>query len=64
LRTKRSNPASSSREEAGLLRRFAPRNDASNWKELRMAYVDGFIVAVPKKNIDAYKKLSKLCGKV
>ena len=29
-----------------------------------MAYVDGFIVAVPKKNLDAYKKLSKLCGKV
>src|SRR5690242_2876932 len=29
-----------------------------------MAYVDGFIVAVPKKNIDAYRKLSKLCGKV
>ena len=29
-----------------------------------MAYVDGFVVAVPKKNLDAYKKLSKLCGKV
>ena len=29
-----------------------------------MAYVDGFIVAVPKKNLEAYKKLSKLCGKV
>src|ERR1700754_3801279 len=29
-----------------------------------MAYVDGFIVAVPKKNIPAYKKLSQLCGKV
>ena len=29
-----------------------------------MAYVDGFIVAVPKKNLAAYKKLSKLCGKV
>ena len=29
-----------------------------------MAYVDGFIVAVPKKNLAAYKKLSVLCGKV
>src|ERR687887_2139087 len=29
-----------------------------------MAYVDGFIVAVPKKNLAAYKKLAKLCGKV
>ena len=29
-----------------------------------MAYVDGFIVAVPKKNIAAYRKLSIACGKV
>ena len=29
-----------------------------------MAYVDGFIIAVPKKNLAAYKKLSKLSGKV
>jgi uncharacterized protein YbaA (DUF1428 family) len=29
-----------------------------------MAYVDGFIVAVPKKNIAAYKKLSKKAGKI
>src|SRR5256884_5253409 len=29
-----------------------------------MAYVDGFIVAVPKKNIAAYRKLSIICGKV
>jgi uncharacterized protein YbaA (DUF1428 family) len=29
-----------------------------------MPYVDGFIVAVPKKNIAAYKKLAKTCGKV
>ena len=26
-----------------------------------MAYVDGFIVAVPKKNIAAYRKLSTKC---
>ncbi|MBR1124506.1 DUF1428 domain-containing protein [Bradyrhizobium lablabi] len=29
-----------------------------------MAYVDGFIVAVPKKNIAAYRKLSTACGKI
>lgn len=29
-----------------------------------MAYVDGFIVPVPKKKLAAYKKLAKLAGKV
>ena len=29
-----------------------------------MAYVDGFIVAVPKKNLASYKKMSVLAGKV
>jgi uncharacterized protein YbaA (DUF1428 family) len=29
-----------------------------------MAYVDGFIVAVPKKNIAAYRKMSTAAGKV
>ena len=29
-----------------------------------MAYVDGFIVAVPKKNIAAYRKISTKCGKI
>lgn len=29
-----------------------------------MAYIDGFVVPVPRKNLAAYKKLSKLCGKV
>lgn len=29
-----------------------------------MAYVDGFIVAVPKKNIAAYRKMSTKAGKV
>jgi uncharacterized protein YbaA (DUF1428 family) len=29
-----------------------------------MAYVDGFIVAVPKKNLPAYKKMATLAGKV
>ena len=29
-----------------------------------MAYVDGFVLAVPKKNLPAYKKLAQLAGKV
>jgi uncharacterized protein YbaA (DUF1428 family) len=29
-----------------------------------MPYVDGFIVAVPKKNIAAYRKISTKCGKI
>jgi uncharacterized protein YbaA (DUF1428 family) len=29
-----------------------------------MSYVDGFIVAVPKKNIDAYRQLAKKAGKI
>jgi uncharacterized protein YbaA (DUF1428 family) len=29
-----------------------------------MSYVDGFIVAVPKKNVTAYRAMSKKAGKV
>ena len=29
-----------------------------------MAYIDGFIVPVPKDKIDAYREMSELCGKV
>ncbi len=29
-----------------------------------MAYVDGFVLPVPQKNLAAYKKISRLCGKV
>lgn len=29
-----------------------------------MSYVDGFVVPVPKKNMDAYRKLSRAAGKV
>jgi uncharacterized protein YbaA (DUF1428 family) len=29
-----------------------------------MPYVDGFIVAVPKKNLDAYRRMSTKAGKV
>ncbi len=29
-----------------------------------MPYIDGFIIAVPKKNVDAYRKLARKCGKI
>ena len=29
-----------------------------------MAYVDGFIVPVPKKSLDAYRRMAKKAGKV
>ena len=29
-----------------------------------MAYVDGFVIAVPKKQIDRYKQISRAAGKV
>jgi uncharacterized protein YbaA (DUF1428 family) len=29
-----------------------------------MAYVDGFVLAVPKKNIDAYKSMARNAGSV
>lgn len=29
-----------------------------------MAYVDGFIVAVPKKNLAAYRRMAKKAGKI
>lgn len=27
-------------------------------------YVDGFVVPVPEKNLDAYKKIARKCGKI
>lgn len=29
-----------------------------------MSYVDGFVIPVPKENVEAYKKMSLECGKV
>ena len=29
-----------------------------------MAYVDGFVVPVPKKKLEAYRRLARLAGKV
>jgi len=35
-----------------------------NAEEIPMSYVDGFIVAVPKKNLAAYRRLAVKAGKV
>lgn len=29
-----------------------------------MSYVDGFVIAVPEKNIDAYRRISRSAGKI
>ena len=29
-----------------------------------MSYVDGFVLPLPKKNLEAYKKMSKKCGAI
>jgi uncharacterized protein YbaA (DUF1428 family) len=29
-----------------------------------MAYVDGFVLAVPKRNVDAYRRIARKAGKV
>lgn len=29
-----------------------------------MSYVDGFVLVVPKKNVEAYKKMARVAGKV
>ena len=29
-----------------------------------MTYVDGFVLAVPKQNIDAYKKMARIAGEI
>ncbi|MEZ4749212.1 MAG: DUF1428 domain-containing protein [Bdellovibrionota bacterium] len=29
-----------------------------------MAYVDGFLIPVPKRKVEAYKKMARLCAKI
>jgi uncharacterized protein YbaA (DUF1428 family) len=41
-----------------------PLNDLSTRRFAMANYVDGFVVPVPKKNIDAYRKMSRKAGKV
>jgi uncharacterized protein YbaA (DUF1428 family) len=33
-------------------------------EEVRMSYVDGFVLPVPKANLAAYRKLARLAGKI
>jgi len=33
-------------------------------KDTRARYVDGFVLAVPKRNIDAYRRMAKLGAKI
>src|SRR6188474_699605 len=33
-------------------------------KEMHMAYIDGFVVPVPKRNVPAYLRMSRKAGKV
>jgi uncharacterized protein YbaA (DUF1428 family) len=33
-------------------------------KEIEMAYVDGFVLAVPKENLDAYKEMARKASEV
>ncbi|HEY7110619.1 MAG TPA: DUF1428 domain-containing protein [Nitrososphaeraceae archaeon] len=33
-------------------------------KDIRARYVDGFVLAVPKRNIEAYRRMAKLGAKV
>ena len=40
------------------------RRDQPTVKEKRMAYVDGFVVAVPRKNREAYLRMARKAGKV
>jgi uncharacterized protein YbaA (DUF1428 family) len=38
--------------------------DPTSEEEVSMSYVDGFVVPVPKKNLDAYRAMSEKAGKV
>ena len=35
----------------------------NNWEKL-MAYVDGFVTPVPKRKLEAYRRMSRKAGKV
>jgi uncharacterized protein YbaA (DUF1428 family) len=45
-------------------RAFDRPGGAATQKEDAMSYVDGFVIAVPKDKIDAYKEMAQLGGKV
>jgi uncharacterized protein YbaA (DUF1428 family) len=35
-----------------------------NERETRMVYVDGFVLPVPERNVDAYRRIARKAGKV
>src|SRR5690606_18496025 len=35
-----------------------------NERSLKMAYVDGFVLAVPKQNLEAYRKMARTAGEI
>jgi uncharacterized protein YbaA (DUF1428 family) len=44
--------------------RTEPARPLSPIKEIVMAYVDGFVIPVPKDRLDEYKALATLCAQV
>ena len=43
---------------------FQARDPVVGAKEMQMAYVDGFVIPVPKKNVPAYLRMARKAGKV
>jgi uncharacterized protein YbaA (DUF1428 family) len=41
-----------------------PKIGEDEREEGRMSYVDGFVIAVPKQNLDAYKAMARTAGEV
>jgi uncharacterized protein YbaA (DUF1428 family) len=42
----------------------SPDRQITSTRRLPMAYVDGFVLPVPKKNVEAYRKIAQKAGKV
>ncbi len=40
------------------------KKKASPSKKAKVKYIDGFLIALPKKNLTAYKKMSQMAGKI
>jgi uncharacterized protein YbaA (DUF1428 family) len=39
-------------------------NTTTNREELRMRYVDGYVLPIPKKKVDQYRRIAQKAGKV
>src|SRR5688572_19882793 len=57
-------PVRGRRGPSGLTARYGGVTVPGPPRRQRMAYVDGFLVPVPKKNIDAYRRMSKKVSRV